>query len=250
MFLQPRSDMAKHWVGCSGFHYKHWIDLFYPKEIPQRRWFEFYTQHFNTLELNVTFYRFPRLPALENWYNLSPGDFCFSVKVPKAITHFKQFNDTHRMLNDFYETTREGLKEKLGCILFQLPPRSTYTEERLSKILDNINPNFTNVLEFRNETWWNADVYNKLSAYNIAFCGMSHPDYPEDVIRNTPNVYYRFHGVPELYKSPYPTAKLKRIAADINSQQNLKATYLYFNNDIDGSAIKNALEMKKIMNGK
>jgi uncharacterized protein YecE (DUF72 family) len=106
--------MAKHWVGCSGFHYKHWKELFYPKDLPQRKWFEFYIKHFNTLELNVTFYKFPRLPALEVWYNTSPEDFCFSVKVPKAITHFKQFNDTHRMLNDFYETSREGLKEKLG----------------------------------------------------------------------------------------------------------------------------------------
>jgi uncharacterized protein YecE (DUF72 family) len=105
-------------------------------------------------------------------------------------------------------------------------------------------------LEFRNETWWNAEVYEKLSANNIAFCGMSHPDYPEDVIRNTSTVYYRFHGVPELYKSAYTKSTLKRLANDIKSQPNLKETFLYFNNDINGSATKNASEMKKIMAAK
>jgi uncharacterized protein YecE (DUF72 family) len=242
--------MVKHWVGCSGFHYKHWKEIFYPKELPQRKWFDYYSEYFNTLELNVTFYKFPRLEYLESWYNRSPDNFAFSVKVPKAITHFKQFNDTHRMLGDFYGTTKEGLKDKLGCVLFQLPPRAKFTEERLAKILDNIDPSFSNVLEFRNETWWNAEVFDQLSANNISFCGMSHPLYPEDVVHNTSTVYYRFHGVPELYKSPYPISKLRRIAKEIKSTANTKATYLYFNNDIDCSAIQNAREMRRIMERK
>ena len=242
--------MAKHCVGCSGFHYKHWKGIFYPDGLPQRKWFDFYQEHFNTLELNVTFYKFPRLEYLESWYERSPDDFSFSVKVPKAITHFKQFNGTQRMLGDFYGTTREGLKNKLGCVLFQLPPRAKYTEERLTKILDNIDPNFENVLEFRNETWWNAEVLERLSANNVAFCGMSHPLYPEEVITNTSTIYYRFHGVPDLYRSPYTLQKLKRIAKEIKSCTSMKTTYLYFNNDIDGSAVLNAQQMKKLMEKK
>jgi uncharacterized protein YecE (DUF72 family) len=152
------------------------------------------------------------------------------------------------MVDDFYGTVREGLKEKLGCVLFQLPPRAKYTEERLEKILSNIDDTFTNVLEFRNESWWNAEVYDKLSSKNIAFCGMSHPLYPEEVIHNARDVYYRFHGVPELYKSPYTLAKLKSIAKDIKSSAKTKEVYLYFNNDIDGSAIVNATQMNKIVN--
>src|SRR5215210_5140175 len=97
------------WIGCSGFHYKHWMEVFYPKKLPQRKWFDFYSEHFNTLELNVTFYRFPRLENLESWYKRSTDAFRFSVKAPKAITHFKQFKDTERMCSDFYATTREGL---------------------------------------------------------------------------------------------------------------------------------------------
>src|SRR3982750_2937983 len=119
----------KWWIGCSGFHYKHWKDIFYPQGLPQTKWFEFYCQHFNTLELNVTFYRFPRLSFLETWYKKSPKEFRFSVKAPRLITHFKQFHDSERFISDFYNVVKEGLKDKLGCTLFQLPPRSAYKEE-------------------------------------------------------------------------------------------------------------------------
>lgn len=236
-------------VGCSGFHYKHWVEIFYPKGLPQRKWFEFYNQHFDTLELNVTFYRFPRIATLETWYNLSAPDFLFSVKVPKAITHFKQFNDTQRMMGDFYGTVKEGLKEKLGCVLFQMPPRFSYTEERLAKMLDNIDPDFKNVFEFRNATWWNSEVYENLSKNKITFCGMSHPDFPGEVIQNTPTVYYRMHGVPLLYQSPYTLPQLKNIASQITANPKSKGGFIYFNNDIGGSAIKNAMQMKKLLQG-
>jgi uncharacterized protein YecE (DUF72 family) len=244
--LLEKAEIMKLWIGCSGFHYKHWIDIFYPKELPQRKWFDFYSEHFNTLELNVTFYRFPKLEFLESWYNRSPDNFCFSVKAPKAITHFKQFNDTERMVNDFYGTTREGLKEKLGCVLFQLPPRAKYTEERLEKILVNLDPSFTNVLEFRNESWWNQEVFSVLTRNNISFCGMSHPEFPEDVIHNISTIYYRFHGLHELYKSPYTTAELQTFANILLETKKTKAAYLYFNNDIAGNAIKNAKELNEI----
>src|SRR5215210_608209 len=94
----------KWWIGCSGFHYKHWKEIFYPKDLPQNKWFDFYLQHFNTVELNVTFYRFPQLSFLQNWYKKSPDEFRFSVKMNKAVTHYKQFNDTERMIADFYAT--------------------------------------------------------------------------------------------------------------------------------------------------
>jgi uncharacterized protein YecE (DUF72 family) len=235
--------MAKWWIGCSGFHYKHWKGAFYPEKLAQNKWFGFYAEHFKTFELNVTFYRFPRLSVLEPWYNNTPDNFRFSVKAPKAITHFKKFNDTQRMVNDFYGTSREGLKEKLGPILFQLPPILTYKEENLEKILDNLDPSFTNVLEFRHESWWNAEVYNKLAQHNITFCGMSHPKLPDEVIQNTKVVYFRFHGIPHLYASPYDLHTLQKIANEIEENSSVKEAFIYFNNDINASAIKNALDM-------
>ena len=236
--------MAKWWIGCSGFHYKHWKGSFYPEKLAQSKWFDFYNNRFKTLELNVTFYRFPRLHILEDWYNKSPEDFSFSVKVYKGITHYKQFIDTKRMIDDFYGIAKEGLKEKMGPVLFQIPPRIKYKEEKLQQILDQMDPNFTNVLEFRNETWWNAEVYNKLSSQNITFCGMSHPDLPDEVVQNSNTIYYRFHGVPQLYQSKYEKETLQKVSDEIESNATIKTAFIYFNNDIDASAITNANDMQ------
>jgi uncharacterized protein YecE (DUF72 family) len=235
--------MAKWWIGCSGFHYKHWKGSFYPDKLAQKNWFDHYSKHFKTLELNVTFYRFPRLPYLKNWYNQSPNDFTFSVKAPKAITHYKKFKDCERFLQDFYGTTREGLKDKLGCILFQLPEKVSYKHDKLQQIIESLDPGFKNVLEFRNESWWNPKVYQKLATHNISFCGMSHPSLPDFVIQNTKTVYFRFHGVPELYKSKYSLKTLKKVADEIENNPLTKEAFIYFNNDIDTSAIDNALQM-------
>ena len=187
-------------IGCSGFHYKHWKEIFYPRGLAQTKWFEFYCEHFNTVELNTTFYRFPKLSSLEIWYKRSPEDFLFAVKAHRLITHFKQFQKTDQVIGDFYSLIAEGLKEKLGCVLFQLPPRSVYTEERLDRIINSLDPAFKNVLEFRHVSWWAPEVYKKLSKHKITFCGMSHLELPQDVIQNSPLFYYRFHGVPELYR--------------------------------------------------
>jgi len=237
--------MVKWWIGCSGFHYKHWKGVFYPEKLAQSKWFDYYNNRFLTLELNTTFYRFPRLSSLEPWYNRSPHNFRFSVKAPRGITHYRQFNSAERLLNDFYSIIREGLKEKLACVLFQLPERVTYKEEKLKQIIESVDPDFNNVIEFRNETWWTQHVYDKLANNNITFCAMSHPSLPSEVIQNTDILYFRFHGVPELYKSKYSLAELEKISDEIERNPATKEAFIYFNNDIDGSAITNALELEQ-----
>ena len=147
------------------------------------------------------------------------------------------------MLSDFYNTTRDGLQDKLGCVLFQLSPRTTYTEERLQRIMDSLDYTFTNALEFRHSSWWNKDVYTRLAKQKITFCGMSHPDLPPDVVQKTKNLYYRFHGVPEVYKSLYDTGYLRDFADKVGKSKITKTAYLYFNNDIGGSAITNARDL-------
>lgn len=134
-------------IGCSGFYYKHWKEVFYPKGLPQNKWFTFYGDHFNTLELNVTFYRFPQLAFLQSWYDRSSSSFSFAVKTPRGITHYKKFKGAEKLIDDFYSTVAEGLKEKLGCILFQLPPRYNYTNERLQNIISSLDHSFNNVIE-------------------------------------------------------------------------------------------------------
>jgi uncharacterized protein YecE (DUF72 family) len=241
--------MAKWWIGCSGFHYKHWKGIFYPEKLAMSKWFDYYNNRFKTLELNVTFYRFPQLSFLETWYKKSPEIFRFSVKAPRAITHYKQFVDSKRLIDDFYGTIQEGLKDKLGCVLFQMPPRMAYKEAKLEQIIENLNPSFTNVLEFRHTSWWTAHVYNKLAQNNIAFCGMSHPLLPDEIVQNAKTLYFRFHGVPELYKSKYDIAVLRKISDEIKNNTGVKEAFIYFNNDIDGSAITNAFEMEDYISG-
>jgi uncharacterized protein YecE (DUF72 family) len=236
-------------IGCSGFHYKDWKGPFYPDDLPQRKWFEYYCQHFSTLELNVTFYRFPELSFLQNWYQKSPGDFRFSIKAPRAITHYKKFNDTADLITSLYETINNGLKEKLGPVLFQMPPSYNYTEEKLDKIINSLNPLFKNVLEFRHVSWWCDDVYKILTEHHITFCGMSHPSLPDDVIANNDVVYYRFHGVPDLYRSRYSIEFLQKIVNKIKQHSNVKETWCYFNNDYDAIGVFNARELEGLVTG-
>jgi uncharacterized protein YecE (DUF72 family) len=234
-------------IGCSGFYYKHWKEIFYPKGVPQRLWFEYYSEHFNTLELNVTFYRFPELAVFKGWYERSSPDFSFSVKAPRLVTHFKKMNQCEELLTNFYNRVSEGLKEKTGCVLFQFPPKFDYTTARLDKIINNLNPQFPNVVEFRNSSWWNEEVYRTLGENNITFSGMSHPKLPETIVQNTPMLYYRMHGVPHLYSSPYSLDYLKNMVATIQSSKKIKQAFIYFNNDIGGNAVKNAEEMIAIL---
>jgi uncharacterized protein YecE (DUF72 family) len=227
-------------IGCSGFHYKEWKEVFYPKGLPQRLWFKHYCEHFDTLELNVTFYRFPQLAFLQNWYQNSPDHFLFAVKAPRLITHYKKFEDVAPLLNDFYETIQKGLQQKLGCVLFQLPAQLFYTEELLQKIVTQLDPAFMNVIEFRHSTWWQQHVYETLAHHHISFCSISHPQLPDEVICNTDVVYYRFHGVPKLYFSPYEEIFLQQIAAAIKNAKQVTKAFLYFNNTAEIAAIDNA----------
>ena len=235
-------------IGCSGFHYKHWRGRFYPEKLAVKNWFNYYCDHFRTLELNVTFYRFPQLSFLQTWYQKAPVDFRFSVKAPKAITHFNQIHDPPRMISDFYGTINDGLQEKLGPVLFQMPPRFSYDEVRLERIINSLSPSFNNVAEFRHVSWWREDVYKALAEHNISFCGQSHPLLPDDLIENTPSVYYRFHGVSDLYRSPYSKEYLQNVINTVNGNKNIKQGWFYFNNDIDSNAVWNAKEMMGMVN--
>jgi uncharacterized protein YecE (DUF72 family) len=232
--------MRKWWIGCSGFYYKSWKEIFYPKNLPQRKWFEFYCQSFNSVELNVTFYRFPRVTDLQSWYNRSPEDFRFTVKAPRLITHYKRFNNSERELNEFYNTVSKGLGDKLGSILFQLHPAITYSESKLEQILNVLDPSFINVIEFRDPSWWRPDVEKALQRANVTFCGISYPKLPDDVHKTAKAMYYRFHGVPKLYLSSYSKPKLEAIVNNIKNKRGVSDVFIYFNNDIEVAAVKNA----------
>lgn len=234
-------------IGCSGFHYKHWKGTFYPEGLAQTKWFAYYCQFFNTLELNVTFYRFPRAHILQTWYHKSPANFRFAVKAYRGITHYKKFNDTTKLVTDFYKIVQDGLGEKLGCVLFQLPPNFHYSAEHLERIVNSLDNSFLNVVEFRHESWWNEEVYQALAKKNIAFCGMSHPTLPNQVVINASLLYYRLHGVGQLYASNYTDEQLSAFVAEIKSKPSLSDVYIFFNNDMNTYAIHNAQQMLKMI---
>jgi uncharacterized protein YecE (DUF72 family) len=228
-------------IGCSGFSYKEWREEFYPKGLAQSKWFSYYTQHFDTLELNVTFYRFPTLNSLRGWYDKAPAQFSFSAKVPRSITHFKKFEDTESMINDFYGLLKEGLQEKLACVLFQLPPSLIYSKEKLEKIVNQVDPTFNNVIEFRHESWWKKNIQTVLKKHNISFCGVSFPKISfDDAIINTPTCYYRFHGVPKLFYSEYDKTFIEKIHNQIVQNKKVERAYIYFNNTASLAALHNA----------
>lgn len=129
----------------------------------------FYSEHFNTLELNVTYYRFPRIETLQSWYNRSPKEFLFTVKAPRHITHFKKFKDSQRMIHDFIQTTKDGLREKLGCVLYQFPANFHYEPDRLERIMERQDFSVRNVLEFRHASWWNPAVFEMMKKIKFLF---------------------------------------------------------------------------------
>ena len=233
-------------IGCSGFAYKEWKEEFYPPKLAQKNWFNFYTQHFNTLELNVTFWRFPTLNSLTAWYEKAPEQFVFSAKVPRWITHFRKLHDSEKMLEDFYGLLKEGIKEKMGAVLFQMPPQFKYSEENLQRVISSANPDFQNVVEFRDESWWRPDVQILLSKNKITFCGVSFPKIIyDDAVINLPLAYYRFHGVPKLFYSEYEEAFVNKIIDQHAASKKLKTAYIYFNNTASVAALHNARQAQE-----
>ena len=236
-------------IGCSGFHYKEWKGIFYPETLPQKDWFKFYAGKFNAIELNVTFYRFPVLSSLEDWYKVSPDNFSFTVKVPRLITHYKKFSDCARLIDDFYTLITKGLRKKLGPVLFQLPPKYVYTNERLERIVKSMYKEFKNVIEFRDKTWWCPAVINRLKKENIIFCGIDYPDLPNDPVITNKTVYYRFHGKPRLYYSAYKKNELNKIGDTILANKRVIEVYVFFNNTATAAALKNAIWLEKYVRG-
>jgi uncharacterized protein YecE (DUF72 family) len=233
-------------IGCSGYNYKEWKDMFYPQGLPQSKWLQYYAEQYNTVEINASFYRFPTSKSLKTWYEKTPAHFRFSLKANNQITHYKKFNGTKTLVKDLYAVAAEGLRDKLDCILFQLPPSLKYSFETLERIIDQLDPAFENVLEFRDAGWWNPVVYNTLKSNKIIFCTSSYPNLPEDFIITADTAYIRLHGKTELYKSNYSNAELHALS-DLITESAVKSAFIYFDNTWGGNAIHNAKTLKQMM---
>ena len=232
-------------IGCSGWFYWHWKGVFYPASLPQRTWFTHYTQHFRTVELNSPFYRFPKQSTAQNWYRQAPKGFVYTLKVNRMITHIKKFKGTDELIQTFYKLG-DALKEKMGCFLFQLPPTLTFSEERMQEIVEQLDPEKKNVIEFRHQSWFRDEVYRELKKQGIIFCTVSSPSLPETIVKTARDVYVRFHGKGSWYVSKYTEKELQSWARKIK-QAKARNVWAYFNNDRNAYAVKNARSLRNLL---
>jgi len=238
------AEKGKLFVGTSGYQYDHWRGVFYPENIPKKKWFEYYTQTFDTVEINNTFYNLPKAESFDRWREEAPEEFCYVLKYSRYGTHMKRLKDPQDTINNFLERAAH-LEEKLGPILVQLPPRWNVNSERLDQFLEATDKNCRWVLEFRNESWLCEEVYNILRKHNTALCVHDLiPDHPHLVTADW--TYFRFHG--DNYAGCYKENELRETAGRIRKHLNSGLdVYAFFNNDAEGYAVQNALDLRKFI---
>jgi len=237
-------------IGTSGWHYKHWLDgVFYPAGIRASEMFQFYARHFDTVEINNSFYRLPTATTFDNWRESSPPNFCYAVKGSRFITHMKKLKDPQSSSAKFF-LVADRLEQKLGPILFQLPPRWKVNTERLEEFLRLLPGEHQYAVEVRDESWLIPEVYDLLRKYNAAFCIHDFADMkvPREITADF--TYVRFHGPTSAkYWGSYPDRELRAWADQIRQwRRKLSSVYAYFNNDPEGAAVRNALTLKELLN--
>jgi uncharacterized protein YecE (DUF72 family) len=239
--------MTRYYIGTSGWHYDDWRGRFYPEKLPKAQWLEFYARTFSTLELNNTFYRLPKETVFNKWHGSSPDDFIFSVKVSRFITHIKRLQDCNEALDNFMSRVAL-LKEKLGPLLYQLPPGLHRDDDILTNFLANLPRELKHAIEFRHESWLTEGVFDILRRYHSGFCVFDLPALTSPLAATADFAYIRFHGSDSLYSSSYSDKEMADWAEKIAKlADNLESVYIYFNNDIAGYALQNALTIRNYL---
>jgi uncharacterized protein YecE (DUF72 family) len=243
-----REDMAKIYIGTSGWYYDHWENTFYPEDTAPLERLPYYATQFGTVEINNTFYHLPLEKSVENWYQKVPKNFIFSVKASRYITHLKRLRDPVESTKYFFERLKP-LKEKMGPILFQLPPSFKKELERLEEFLSCLEKGL-HTFEFRHSSWYSDDTYDLLKRYSAALCitDLKGKLSPEEVTSKF--VYIRLHG-PQApaYTGSYGPEKLKAWKKRIEKWSDQKlAVYCYFDNDEKSFATQDARELLRQLN--
>jgi uncharacterized protein YecE (DUF72 family) len=238
-------------IGTSGYHYKHWQGPFYPKRISSDEMLGFYSLHFDTVELNNSFYRLPTEAAFDNWRQSTPANFIFAVKASRFLTHQKKLKDPERALQNLLPRASR-LSHKLGPILFQLPPRWQVNPGRLEALLEAFPSDLRCAFEFRDESWIRPEINQLLAKFRAAFCIYELAGFQSPLTITSDFAYVRLHG-PDLgkYQGSYSTSRLRRWGQQVEEWvKHLAAVYIYFDNDQTGYAARNALTLKKMVYGK
>lgn len=236
-------------IGCSGWNYAHWREgVFYPPRLPAKRWLEFYAQHFDTVEVNSTFYRLPKVEAVANWVRQSPPEFLFSVKASRYLTHVKRLLDLDDGLARFYERIEPLLASpKLGPILWQLPPTFRRDDARLAGALERLPRGQRHCFEFRHPSWFVDETYAALREHGVALVIGDHPRVNsfQTHVHTTDWTFVRFHAGTRGRNGNYSESELDEWAARIGDWSRRLDVYAYFNNDWFGYAPRNAVSLRR-----
>ena len=237
-------------IGCSGYYYKHWIGKFYSNEARPYKFFDEYIKYFNTVELNSTFYHYPTEKQVVSWIKKSPDNFLFSVKMPRLITHKRLLKDCKDNVLLFFHLIKPlKIENKLGVILIQTPKGLKYNIDILNNFLELLPHGYRYAFEFRNKDYYNDEIYEIMKNKKMDMAYISGMNYIpcNDVFSDFK--YYRMHGIQVRYASDYNDDELFKIAEDIKIALSRGAykIFVYFNNDYNAYAPKNALRLKEII---
>lgn len=244
-------------IGTSGWHYDDWTGMFYPPDITGYNELTFYSQTFSTVENNSSFYRIAGESTYKTWNRMTPDDFTFSIKLNRFITHDNRLELTNEVQDKIHAilNTTQILGAKRGAILIQLPASFTYNLERLVLFFDYFthavrsqDHAFDIAIEFRNKYWFSDEVYRVLKKYNVALVAAQSSRYPLSRKLTADVAYIRMHGPDKLFASSYSDEDLKEWVSYIKTIENkVKRTYVYFNNDFYGYALKNAQKLQSYL---
>jgi uncharacterized protein YecE (DUF72 family) len=240
---------ATYHIGTCGWHYPHWSGLFYPAGLPPDQWLAYYAQHFGTVEINNSFYRLPEAHAVRAWLEQTPDGFVFAMKASRYITHRKKLKDPAKSLEAFLSVA-EMLGKKRGPVLFQLPPHWRCNPARLDEFLCALPVGLTSVFELRDHSWHNQEVYQLLRQHNAAFCIYELAGFCSPVINTADFAYVRLHGPAAAYSGCYSRQALRKWAQRLHAWTDLRAVYIYFDNDESAYATRNALGLQALLEGK
>ncbi len=234
-------------IGTSGWSYPHWRGAFYPRDLPASRWFQYYLERFDAVEINYSFYQLPSEKTFEHWRDEAPKDFVFAVKASRFITHMKKLKDPGKTLRPFMERV-VLLRKKLGPILFQLPPRWRLDIGRLQYFLEGLDRRYRYAIEFRDPSWFDDRVYEALASHRVAFCiyDLDGRQSPREV--TTDLAYVRLHGPEGPYRGRYDDRALSDWARTIRAWAGQgKSVHCYFDNDEKAFAAQNAQRLKGML---
>lgn len=227
-------------VGCSGWVYRHWKGGFYPEGLPQKRWFERYSEEFDTVEINASFYRLPLASTFDGWREKAPNDFRYAVKANRFLTHLKKLAGCEEQVDEFIALARR-LGDRLGPILYQLPPSLQKDLARLEAFLERLPRDLEHVVEFRHASWYDQDVLALLDRHGAGFVAHDLSGLISPPWASGRTAYVRFHGTGGKYWGRYSEEQMAGWADWLRAQiAQGRSAWAYFNNDIHEHAIEDA----------